>query len=114
MRAPSDNCPLTPCIRLLSGAWTLEIIYHLRGGTLRFGELRRALGKVSSKVLTTRLRELEDKKVIARKVIPTNPPMVEYTLTGIGHDFLPILDAFSKVSGKLQTEHGLFAAAARD
>ncbi len=109
MRAPSDNCPLSPCIRLLSGAWTLEIIFHLRGGTLRFGELRRELGKVSSKVLTTRLRELEDKAIISRKVIPTNPPMVEYTLTEIGHGFLPILDAFSEVSGKLQKEHGLFA-----
>lgn len=75
---------------------------------MRFGELRRALGKVSSKVLTTRLRTLAQQGVINRKVLPTNPPMVEYSLTHIGDEILPILDAFSQVSVKLQNEHGLF------
>ena len=108
MQKPSQNCPLGPCIKLLSPAWTLEIIYYLREGTLRFGELRQALGKVSSKVLTTRLRELEKNRIVKRKVLPTNPPMVEYSLTDIGLELLPILDAFSKVSVKMQNEYGLF------
>jgi len=105
---PSDNCPLSPCIKLMSGAWSLEIIYFLKGGKLRFGELRRCLGKVSSKVLTTRLRELEKSRVISRVVVPTNPPMVEYSLTEVGLELLPILDAFSAVSVKLQESYGLF------
>lgn len=108
MQAPSNHCPLGPCIKMLSPSWTLEIFFYLRGGKMRFGELRRALGKVSSKVLTTRLRALEGDGVIARKVIPTNPPMVEYSLTRIGREVLPILDSFSDVSGKLQSEYGLF------
>lgn len=108
MQAPSDDCPLGPCIKMLSPSWTLEIFFHLRGGKMRFGELRRALGKVSPKVLTTRLRALEGQGVIKRKVLPTNPPMVEYSLTKIGRGILPILDAFSLVSVKLQNEHGLF------
>ena len=108
MQNPSKKCPLSPCIKLLSGAWTLEIIFFLKDGKMRFGELRRALGKISSKVLTTRLRELEKNRLIKRKVIPTNPPMVEYSLTEIGLELLPVIEAFSKVSEKLQQQYGLF------
>lgn len=75
---------------------------------MRYGELRRALGSVSSKVLTTRLRKLEQQGVVNRKVLPSTPPMVEYSLTTTGRKFLPILDAFSEVSQRLQNEDGLF------
>ena len=98
MLEPHSDCPLTPCIKLLAGAWTLEIIYYLRESALRFGDLRRALGEVSSKVLTTRLRELEAKKVITRTELPTNPVSVEYSLDAIGYELLPVIDTLSKVS----------------
>lgn len=111
MLAPSDHCPLEPCIRMLSPAWTLQIIYYLSDGTLRFGELRRALGKVSSKVLTTRLRELDRLGVIDRKVLPTNPPNVEYSLTPMGRDLIPLLNTFSQVSETLQNKYGMFETA---
>ena len=105
MPAPHTECPLSPCIRLLSGAWTLEIIYYLRQSPQRFGELRRALGKVSSKVLTTRLRDLEDKQVITRKVLPTSPPSVEYALSDLGRELLPVIDSFAEVSATLQKKY---------
>jgi len=106
MEAPHAECPLSPCIKLLSGAWTLEIIYYLRQGALHFGELRRSLGSVSSKVLTTRLRELEDNRVIERRVIDDiNPPQVEYSLSALGREVLPVLDAFSEVSVKLRRQY---------
>ncbi len=106
MQEPSIDCPLTPCIKLLAGAWTLEIIYFLRTGSLRFGELRRALSKVSSKVLTARLRELEERGLVFRRPIPSNPPMVEYSLTEKGQALLPILEAFSAVSQTLLERYG--------
>ncbi len=102
---PGVACPLSPCIKLLAGAWTLEIIYFIKGKPIRFGQLRRSLGKVSSKVLTTRLRELEDKGVVIRKVIPTNPPMVEYSLSPLGKELLPILNAMTRVGQKLLTHY---------
>ena len=98
MLSPSSNCPLTPCIKLLSGAWTLEILYYLQIAPLRFGELRKRLGKVSSKVLTNRLRDLETKRVISRKEIPTNPISVEYSLAEVGYELLPVLETLSEVS----------------
>ena len=105
MEAPHAECPLSPCIRPLSGAWTLEIIYYLRQGALHFGELRRSLGSVSSKVLTTRLRELEGNKVIERRVMEGNPPRVEYRLSELGAELLPVRDAFSSVSAKLRRQY---------
>lgn len=108
MLEPSENCPLSPCVKLLSGAWTLEIIYFLDKENYHFGELRRTIGKVSAKVLAARLRELEEKKVVNRKTIPASPPMVEYSLTDIGRELLPVLDVLSKVSEKLKKNHGLF------
>lgn len=102
MQAPHAECPLSPCIRLLSGAWTLEIIYYLRQGALHFGELRRAVGSVSSKVLTTRLRALERNRVIERRVEQGNPPRVQYRLSELGGELLPVLDAFAEVSTKLR------------
>lgn len=106
MREPSVDCPLTPCIKLLAGAWTLEIIYFLRIDSLRFGELRRALSKVSSKVLTARLRELEKKGFVSRKSIPSNPPMVEYSLTSKGRELLPVIDALSAATQRLLDKYG--------
>lgn len=102
MQAPHAQCPLSPCIRLLSGAWTLEIIYYLRQQPLHFGALRRALGSVSSKVLTARLRELESNQVIERRVTQGNPPQVEYRLSALGRELLPVLDAFAEVSARLR------------
>jgi DNA-binding HxlR family transcriptional regulator len=82
-------------------------MYFLRTGPLRFGSLRRELGKISSKVLTTRLRELEERGAVVRKVIPSNPPMVEYRLSEMGEELLPVLDAISEVSHALRLKYGL-------
>ncbi len=106
MLEPGAECPLTPCLRLLSGAWTPEVLFYLERGPLRFGELRRALGRVSSKVLTARLRGLEGKGVVSRTVLPTNPPSVEYALTPMGRELLPVLDSISAVSVRLRDVYG--------
>lgn len=97
MPPPSPDCHLSPCFKLLAGAWTLEIIWYIKDRAIRFGELRRLLGKISSKVLTTRLRQLQERDVVFRKVIPTVPPMVEYGLTKIGKKLVPVLNAIDKV-----------------
>lgn len=106
MLPPSVDCPLAPCLRLLAGAWTLEILFQLRGEPLRYGELRRALDGVSSKVLAARLKELVEKGVLEREVLPTNPPTVEYALTEMGRELLPVLDSISTVSQRLREDYG--------
>lgn len=99
---PPEDCPLNEALRFLSGAWTAEILWFLREEGRRFGDLKRDLRTVSAKVLSARLRELEELGILTRTVHPTSPPTVEYALTNLGESFNPILDAMAEVSQKLR------------
>ena len=62
-------------------------------GTKRFGELKKSIGSVSQKVLTSNLRSMEDSGLLTRKVYAEVPPRVEYTLTDTGYSLKSVLDA---------------------
>jgi len=79
------RCPTRQALDLIADKWTVLIIRQLAGGTLRFAQLRRAIGGISQKVLTNTLRELERDGILTRKVYASVPPRVEYTLTELGH-----------------------------
>lgn len=100
--SPPPACPLTQCMGLLRGAWAANVIWHLSGGPRRFGELRHDIPAVSARVLSARLRELESKGVINRSVLATSPPSVEYSLTELGHELVPALEAIVKVGSQLK------------
>ncbi len=99
---PPADCPLEECLELLAGAWTPKILWYLRDEPRRFGELRRLLAGVSAKVLTTRLRELEERGLVTRTVQPTSPPSVEYALAPLGLEMQPVLASIAEVGRKLQ------------
>ncbi len=82
-------------------AWTLEIYWYLSQSSLRFGDLRRSLVGVSPKVLTQRLRELEELGILKRTVLETYPPQVEYELTSLGRKFIPIIDLIANLGREL-------------
>ena len=69
------------------------IIRDLLPGTKRFGELKKSIGNVSQKVLTSQLRQMEESGLLIRTVFPEVPPRVEYTLTELGQSLKPVLDA---------------------
>jgi DNA-binding HxlR family transcriptional regulator len=96
-----STCPLTECMKLLGGVWTPNLVWYLSGGARRFGELRADIPRISAKVLSARLRSLEDKGVVSRAVMPTSPPSVEYALTDLGRELLPVIEAIVKVGSKL-------------
>src|SRR5262245_36993375 len=100
--APPPVCPLTQCMSLLGGAWTPNVIWHLRAGPRRFGELRLDIPRISAKVLSTRLRELESKGVVKRRLMATSPPSSEYLLTELGAELVPAIDAIVRVGHKLK------------
>src|SRR5215475_9942005 len=91
--SPLPACPVTTCMALLSGAWAPNVIWNLSAHPRRFGELRLDMPKISARVLSARLRELESKGVIVRHVMPTSPPSVEYDLTDLGRELLPVIQA---------------------
>ena len=100
--APPPSCPLTECMAVIGGAWTVNVIWYLRAGPRRFSELRMDIPPISPKVLTTRLRELEERGVVSRQVKPTSPPSVEYSLTELGQELVPAIEGIVKVGEKLK------------
>ena len=86
-------CPVETTLMLISDRWKVLIIRDLLDGTKRFGELKKSIGSISQKVLTSNLREMEAYGLVNRKVYAEVPPRVEYTLTDTGYSLKPILDA---------------------
>lgn len=81
------SCPLTALFSLLSGPWTCLIIWHLsQHESLRFLELKRQVGAISAKILTERLRMLEEAGIVLRKATPNSPPQVSYRLSVRGQE----------------------------
>ena len=89
-------CPVEITLSMISDRWKVLIIRDLLSGTKRFGELKKSIGNISQKVLTSNLRSMEDDGLIKRKVFAEVPPRVEYTLTDTGMSLKPILDAMEK------------------
>ena len=86
-------CPVETTLTLISDKWKVLIIRDLLGGTRRFSELRRSIGRISQKVLTSNLRQMDDDGLIHRKVYAEVPPRVEYSLTDTGQSLKPVIDA---------------------
>ncbi len=100
------ECPLSQCMAILGGAWTPNVLWYLSGGPRRFSELQIDIPPVSAKVLTTRLRDLESKGVVLRNVKPTSPPSVEYALTDLGQELIPVIEAIVEVGHKIKHRLG--------
>lgn len=94
-------CPVELGLKFLAGAWTPQILWALRDSPKRFGELRRELDGISAKVLTTRLRELEERDLITRSVLPTSPPSVEYAQTELALEIQPVLCKVAELGHKM-------------
>ena len=87
------DCPVETTLMLIGDKWKVLILRDLMPGTKRFGELKRSIGSVSQKVLTSQLRDMEEKGLVSRRVYAEVPPRVEYSLTELGRSLKPILDA---------------------
>ncbi|MGK0552140.1 winged helix-turn-helix transcriptional regulator [Enterococcus faecalis] len=77
---------------IIGGKWKPIILCNLRHQVMRTSELLRAIPKISQKMLTQQLRELEEDQIIARKVYNQVPPKVEYSLSEYGESLGTILD----------------------
>lgn len=98
MNAFCSVCAVETTLNLIGNKWKFLIIRDLLQGIKRFGELKKSIGasknqSISQNVLTQNLRELEEAKLIKRKVYAEVPPRVEYSLTPLGLSLKPILDS---------------------
>lgn len=77
---------------LIGGKWKMHILFWLSiRNVMRYSELKRALGKITHKMLSDQLKELEQDGLILRKEYPQVPPKVEYSLTETGESLMPVL-----------------------
>lgn len=90
------KCPVETTLMMMNSRWKVLIIKDLLTGTKRFGELKKSLGTITQKVLTSNLREMEDNGLVERKVFQEVPPRVEYTLTDIGYSLAVVLDSMAE------------------
>ncbi|MHB1513793.1 MAG: winged helix-turn-helix transcriptional regulator [Acidiferrobacter sp.] len=86
------GCPVEACLEVIGGKWKGVILFHVLGGTKRFGELSRLLPAVTQRMLTRQLRELEADGIVIRTVYAEVPPKVEYSLSPFGKTLAPVLE----------------------
>jgi DNA-binding HxlR family transcriptional regulator len=91
----ADVCPVEVAIAVLGGSWKMTIVKNLTERTHRFGELGRAVGSVTPRVLARQLRELEADGIVVRTAYPQVPPKVEYSLTPLGETLAPMVRALN-------------------
>ncbi|OPZ76691.1 MAG: putative HTH-type transcriptional regulator YybR [Actinobacteria bacterium ADurb.Bin444] len=87
-----DSCPVLKTADIISGKWTILVLRDLAAGINRFSGLERSLKGISPKTLSERLKSLERAGVITRTSYPEVPPRVEYALTDMGRDLIPLVD----------------------
>ena len=85
------GCPVEATLDLIDGKWKAVIIYHLLDDTIRFNELRRRLSRITQRMLTRQLHELEADGLIHREIYAEVPPRVEYSLTALGRSLEPVV-----------------------
>lgn len=102
VEAPPPDCPLTACLAIIGGAWTPNIIWYLSYSPRRFSELKQDLQGISAKVLSARLKRLEQDGIIQRYAVASSPPTVEYQLTPLGLELKPALEAIVSVGQRLK------------
>ncbi len=97
------SCPMDSILRLLMGPWTTYILWILSDqGPQRFGALKRAVPGISTRVLTERLRRLQQAGVIWREQTLTIPPAVTYGLSARGEELRDVLDSLGDIAQSWQ------------
>jgi len=113
MKTPITGCPVEVAMQILGGRWRAVLIYYLMDGPKRFSDLRRDVPRISQRMLTLDLRELERSGLVRRTVYPEVPVRVEYALTPEGRGLRGIIHELC-VWGKRLQRKPIGAAARAD
>lgn len=91
----------------IGGTWKIPILLCLRNGSVRYGDLKKSIPRISDKMLITQLRELEGKNMLTRHSFLEKPPRVEYQLTEKARRALPVIDQLTEYGIVLMKEAGI-------
>ncbi len=87
------NNPVELALHVIGGKWKMPILWRLKDRTWRYGELKRSLRRITDKMLTKQLRELERDGLVRRTVYPVVPPHVDYDITDLGRTAIPAINS---------------------
>ncbi|WP_424244125.1 DNA-binding HxlR family transcriptional regulator [Elusimicrobium posterum] len=104
MKKKIPACPIEITLMHIGEKWKILILRELMPGTKRFGELKKSIGEVTQKVLTSNLRSMEQDGLLLRKIYAQVPPKVEYTLTDKGRSLCPVLNVLANWGDKYKEE----------
>ncbi len=91
----------------IGGTWKMPILWRLKDRVLRYGELKKDIPRITHKMLTSQLRELEEEGFIHREVYPVVPPKVEYSITERGKRAIVIIETIRTYGLELMKEFGV-------
>ena len=90
-------CTTSLTMGLIGGKWKTVILKNLKGGNLRYNELRKSMPTVTERTLSLQLKSLEEDGLVQRRVYHKNPPIkVVYLLTDFGKTIIPLVDAITE------------------
>ena len=104
-------CSLAFTLHLIGDKYKSLILYHLKDGAQRSGELQRCIADISNRMFAYAIRALEKDKLVKRTVYPVTPPKVEYALTAAGQSLIPIILALNVWGEDFARAHHLYAPA---
>jgi len=105
-REKTYNNPVELALDVIGGKYKMPILWRLKDKVYRYGELKKSLGKITHKMLTEQLRELEHDGMLVRTVYPEIPPKVEYSLTQKGQSIIPIISSLREWGETFKKEWG--------
>ena len=104
---PMPQCPVDFAFQRIGGKYKGRILWFLKNGVMRYGQLRRLTTGITPKMLTQVLRELEEDNLVTRTVYFEVPPRVEYRLTDSGCALIPAIEMISQWGSRQMLQHGL-------
>lgn len=107
MKNEEEKCPFTIAQKLIQGKWAILIMHNLSENDLRFNELQRKMPKMTHSTLSKQLKKLVNDGLIIRKEYMQIPPKVVYSLSPIGKEFQPVLEAIKEWGDKYLEDRNL-------
>lgn len=95
-------CPVDLTLSIVGGRWKGLVLWTLRNGEMRYGEIKKSLVTINDKMLSQVLKDLEKHGIVSRKVYEIVPPKVEYSLTEEGKKLLPIMQKMADFGEKFK------------
>ena len=113
MTVDASVCPIVATMKMLGNQWNMIAIRYLHDEPMKYNQLRRAMGNVSSKTLSRSLKHLVEEEIVQRRVLETAPISVEYSLTERGRELSDALYGMKSWGKRWLTPKNLHAGPAR-